>query len=102
MAEQFNPLVNMANARREFGEFGGVNASVETSTTFTGVDESTKTSAEQLAEQSSFLYTICQPAVTGHTPHFQVYAYACAVMRAETLPAIFGGEVGPDSGAQLR
>ena len=33
--EHFEPAASLASARREFGEFGGVNASIESSTTFT-------------------------------------------------------------------
>jgi hypothetical protein len=31
-----DPQERLANARKEFGEWGGVNASIEVSTTFTG------------------------------------------------------------------
>ena len=31
----FEPAASLASCRREFGEYGGVNASVESSTTFT-------------------------------------------------------------------
>ncbi|GIL72314.1 hypothetical protein Vretimale_3976 [Volvox reticuliferus] len=50
-----DPLDRLVSGKREFGEFGGVNASVEISTTFT-------------------------------------------VLEADTLPAIFNGEVGPEKG----
>lgn len=53
--DPFNPLVAMARARHEFGEHGGVNMSIEASTTFT-------------------------------------------VLMAETMPEIFSGQRGPDSG----
>ncbi|EFJ43076.1 hypothetical protein VOLCADRAFT_66358, partial [Volvox carteri f. nagariensis] len=52
---QADPLDRLVSGKREFGEFGGVNASVEISTTFT-------------------------------------------VLEADTLPAIFSGEVGPEKG----
>jgi methionine-gamma-lyase len=51
----FRPTEALANMRHEFGEHGGVNMSIETSTTFTVLD-------------------------------------------AETMPAIFQGQFGPDSG----
>jgi len=35
MSSRFDPMVSLANMRHEFGEHGGVNMSVETSTTFT-------------------------------------------------------------------
>lgn len=35
MTPRYNPAENMASARHEFGEHGGVNMSIETSTTFT-------------------------------------------------------------------
>lgn len=50
-----NPVETMANTRHEFGEHGGVNMSIEASTTFT-------------------------------------------VMHSDTMPEIFGGKKGPDSG----
>lgn len=50
-----NPIEALANARHEFGEHGGVNMSIEASTTFT-------------------------------------------VMEANTMPAVFQGEHGPDQG----
>ncbi|MFT7486104.1 MAG: methionine-gamma-lyase [Candidatus Paceibacteria bacterium] len=34
----FNPIQSLANMRHEFGEHGGVNMSIETSTTFTVLD----------------------------------------------------------------
>ncbi|GIL64897.1 hypothetical protein Vafri_18736 [Volvox africanus] len=52
---QADPLDRLVSGKREFGEFGGVNASVEISTTFT-------------------------------------------VLEADTLSAIFNGEVGPEKG----
>ncbi|MFT7677664.1 MAG: methionine-gamma-lyase [Planctomycetota bacterium] len=39
--QPFNPLESLATARHEFGEHGGVNMSIETSTTFTVLDAST-------------------------------------------------------------
>lgn len=51
----FDPMESLASARHEFGEHGGVNLSIEASTTFT-------------------------------------------VMRAHTLPEIFQGRLGPDTG----
>lgn len=51
----FNPIESLADMRHEFGEHGGVNMSIEASTTFT-------------------------------------------VMRAETMPEIFRGRLGPDQG----
>jgi methionine-gamma-lyase len=51
----FDPIESLARARHEFGEHGGVNMSVEASTTFT-------------------------------------------VLQAETMPAIFQGQLSPDSG----
>jgi len=51
----FNPIESLANIRHEFGEHGGVNMSVEASTTFT-------------------------------------------VLQAGTMPEIFGGRLGPDTG----
>ena len=51
----FDPIRSLAAVRHEFGEHGGVNMSIEPSTTFT-------------------------------------------VMDAETMPAIFAGAVGPDTG----
>jgi len=53
--KSFEPIESMADMRHEFGEHGGVNMSVETSTTFT-------------------------------------------VLHAETMPAIFHGRFGPESG----
>ena len=35
---RFDPIESMANARHEFGEHGGVNMSIEASTTFTVLD----------------------------------------------------------------
>lgn len=35
MKDQFDPIASMARARHEFGEHGGVNLSIEASTTFT-------------------------------------------------------------------
>ena len=35
MSERFDPIASMAKARHEFGEHGGVNLSIEASTTFT-------------------------------------------------------------------
>lgn len=32
----FEPTVSLSRHKKEFGEFGGVNASIESSTTFTG------------------------------------------------------------------
>ncbi|MGJ8637667.1 MAG: aminotransferase class I/II-fold pyridoxal phosphate-dependent enzyme [Phycisphaerales bacterium] len=52
---RINPIEALANARHEFGEHGGVNMSIEASTTFT-------------------------------------------VMEANTMPAVFQGEHGPDQG----
>ncbi len=52
---EFDPIVSLANMRHEFGEHGGVNMSVEASTTFT-------------------------------------------VLKADTMPQIFGGQLGPDQG----
>ena len=52
---RFNPAESLASMRHEFGEHGGVNMSIEASTTFT-------------------------------------------VMRASTMPEIFGGQRGPDQG----
>ncbi len=40
LVEPFEPQASLAAAKREFGEFGGVNASIESSTTFTGVSSS--------------------------------------------------------------
>ncbi len=51
----FDPVESLANMRHEFGEHGGVNLSIEASTTFT-------------------------------------------VMKAGTMPEIFSGHLGPDSG----
>ncbi len=51
----FDPIRSLASVRHEFGEHGGVNMSIEASTTFT-------------------------------------------VMEARTMPAIFAGAVGPDTG----
>jgi len=51
----FNPIESLANIRHEFGEHGGVNMSIEASTTFT-------------------------------------------VLEAGTMPKIFGGRLGPDTG----
>jgi methionine-gamma-lyase len=51
----FDPVKSLAQVRHEFGEHGGVNMSIETSTTFT-------------------------------------------VMHADTMPEIFAGSVGPESG----
>ncbi len=51
----FHPAEALANLRHEFGEHGGVNMSIETSTTFTVLD-------------------------------------------AQTMPAIFQGQIGPESG----
>ena len=51
----FDPIRSLASVRHEFGEHGGVNMSIEASTTFT-------------------------------------------VMEAQTMPAIFAGAVGPDTG----
>lgn len=34
--EGFEPTVSLSCHKKEFGEFGGVNASIESSTTFTG------------------------------------------------------------------
>jgi len=53
--ESFNPIESLASIRHEFGEHGGVNLSIEASTTFT-------------------------------------------VLEAGTMPEIFGGRLGPDSG----
>ena len=53
--ESFDPIESLADARHEFGEHGGVNMSIETSTTFT-------------------------------------------VMDAETMPAVFKGRYGPQTG----
>jgi methionine-gamma-lyase len=53
---RFNPLESLANMRHEFGEHGGVNMSIEASTTFT-------------------------------------------VLQAASLPRLFRGEIGPDSGS---
>lgn len=53
--DSFHPTEALADMRHEFGEHGGVNMSIETSTTFTVLD-------------------------------------------AKTMPAIFQGQVGPDSG----
>jgi methionine-gamma-lyase len=39
--KKFNPMEALANMRHEFGEHGGVNMSVETSTTFTVMDADT-------------------------------------------------------------
>ena len=55
MNKPFDPIENLAAARHEFGEHGGVNMSIEASTTFT-------------------------------------------VMTPETMPAIFQGQLGPDTG----
>lgn len=55
MNKRFDPLEALAHARHEFGEHGGVNMSVEASTTFT-------------------------------------------VLHADTMPAIFRGLLGPESG----
>jgi methionine-gamma-lyase len=52
---RFDPAVSLANMRHEFGEHGGVNMSIEASTTFT-------------------------------------------VMHASTMPEIFHGRRGPESG----
>ncbi len=52
---RFDPVESLANAKHEFGEHGGVNMSIEASTTFT-------------------------------------------VMHAETMPEIFHGRLGPDTG----
>jgi len=52
---RFNPIESLANLRHEFGEHGGVNMSIEASTTFT-------------------------------------------VMHADTMPEIFHGQLGPDTG----
>lgn len=38
---KFDPMESLANARHEFGEHGGVNMSIETSTTFTVMDAET-------------------------------------------------------------
>lgn len=35
--EDFEPTVSLSRHKKEFGEFGGVNASIESSTTFTGL-----------------------------------------------------------------
>ncbi len=51
----FDPIKSLANMRHEFGEHGGVNMSIEASTTFT-------------------------------------------VLHAQTMPAIFQGRLGPDTG----
>ncbi len=51
----FDPIESLAGMRHEFGEHGGVNLSIEASTTFT-------------------------------------------VMKAETMPEIFSGQLGPESG----
>jgi methionine-gamma-lyase len=55
MTKRFDPMEALAHTRHEFGEHGGVNMSVEASTTFT-------------------------------------------VMHADTMPAIFTGLLGPESG----
>ncbi len=55
MQKRFDPLESLAEMRHEFGEHGGVNLSIETSTTFT-------------------------------------------VLEAETMPEIFHGRFGPESG----
>lgn len=55
MSHRFDPMEALARARHEFGEHGGVNMSVEASTTFT-------------------------------------------VLHADTMPAIFRGLLGPESG----
>ena len=52
---RFDPVASLADVKREFGEHGGVNMSIEASTTFT-------------------------------------------VMQAETMPDIFCGRLGPDTG----
>ena len=38
---KFDPIASFANLRHEFGEHGGVNMSVEASTTFTVIDPTT-------------------------------------------------------------
>ncbi len=55
MSTNFDPFESLANMRHEFGEHGGVNMSVEASTTFT-------------------------------------------VLEADTMPEIFGGRLGPETG----
>ena len=39
MAGEFDPQSSLASLRRQYGEHGGVNASIESSTTFTGALE---------------------------------------------------------------
>lgn len=86
--EHLDALDRMANppGGRDFGEFGGVNASVEVSTTFTG------------ALQAGVNANCCCRLLAQSRPR----ALCVTVLDPKTLPAIFEGELGPEKGARAK
>lgn len=48
LVEPFEPQASLAAAKKEFGEFGGVNASIESSTTFTGLSSLHHSAAQHI------------------------------------------------------
>lgn len=111
------PEQRLAIERKEFGEYGGVNASVEVSTTFTGangsVDCCLPTSWRRYQRAVSMkrafgpLFTMlascCVRAFRMHRvlPSMPDEGFVAAVMTAATMPAIFTGDVGPDKGGRI-
>lgn len=102
-----DPVARLAASRKEFGEYGGVNAAIECSTTFTGEEE-----GRGVGRLPARPHKLCQrplafwgPAMAP-VPHFLnpppvPAAHAAAVMHADTLPQIFAGEIGPSGGCYL-
>ena len=96
-----DPEARLAAFERQFGEYGGVNASIEVSTTFTG----------ELYAAWAALWHGCpakQPPMHpvlpgGHDPSSQPPMHPSptgprlAVLEADTLPQFFTGQKGPDA-----
>jgi hypothetical protein len=112
------PEQRLAIERKEFGEYGGVNASVEVSTTFTGANQWLRwllptdvltTLSMRSVDKTSLrirVHNACKLLCKGFSyalgPSKHAYErFSAAVMTAATMPAIFTGDVGPDKGGHI-
>lgn len=102
-----DPEARLAAFERQFGEYGGVNASVEVSTTFTGAGKCFCAGLEpwllrgwwrcsSLRTPAAWPWHVV-PGTTHGPPCCLPPCPALAVLEADTLPQIFTGQKGPDA-----
>ena len=84
-------MERLAVSKREFGEFGGVNAAVEVATTFTGA-WGHNLRLVKCPKFENARNVRCKADSTDPT-HL-----VGAVLKADTLPEIFAGKIGPQGG----